>query len=312
MQAELILNTNDDLMIANTARVSFGNWKTELDLTPRPDGKLRDPALINYLASEQHISPFFHVRLTMVLPMQAINLYTITDPTYLFRAVWKPLGNGLLKFRTSYYGWMRLLRDGMIPTVYQSGVYNALNQPAFTYTNLAYCLSSMQPIPLMDDNYLFTDTETDPHFIDHSVRITAPIPIARQMFTHKMFDSNEISRRYVSTEPDTYFITHHRSKPEGSIKQGSGGIHPENDVLVSMQSDYLQATVNYYNDLISAGVAPEQARFYLPQSMETQFIFTGSEVSWKRLIGNRTDPHAQQEIVELALTIEPLLSPLYQ
>ena len=307
MNAELITNTNDDLMIANTARVSFGNWKSELDLSLRKDGKQRDPALIDYLAREQHISPFFHVRFTMILPMQAINLYFITDPTYLFRAVWKILPDGTMKFRTSYYGWMRLLRDGIISPSYESGVYNALNQPSLYYANTAYNLDKYKPHPLTTDNYLFLGTEDDPNFIDHSVRITAPIPIARQIFTHKMFDSNEISRRYVSDEPTMHLIAEHRSKPEGSIKQGSGGVHPGNDLLVRMQFDYYSAAVTYYNDLIADGVAPEQARFYLPQAMETQFIFTGSAISWKRLIANRTDSHAQQEVIELATLINALL-----
>ena len=307
MNAELITNTNDDLMIANTARVSFGNWKSELDLSFRKDGKQCDPALIDYLAREQHISPFFHVRFTMILPMQAINLYFITDPTYLFRAVWKVLPDGTMKFRTSYYGWMRLLRDGIISPSYESGIYNALNQPSLHYANAAYNLDKYKPHPLTTDNYLSLGAEDDPNFIDHSIRITAPIPIARQIFTHKMFDSNEISRRYVSDEPTMHLIAEHRSKPEGSIKQGSGGVHPDNNLLVRMQSDYYNATVTYYNDLIADGVAPEQARFYLPQAMETQFIFTGSEVSWKRLIANRTDSHAQQEVVELATLINALL-----
>jgi thymidylate synthase (FAD) len=41
-----------DLTVANTARVSFGNWKDELDA--------KDAKLIGYLADHEHTSPFRH------------------------------------------------------------------------------------------------------------------------------------------------------------------------------------------------------------------------------------------------------------
>lgn len=52
MRVELLACMGDDLMVVNSARVSFNNRKTELDE--------KDKKLIAYLAKHQHWSPFSH------------------------------------------------------------------------------------------------------------------------------------------------------------------------------------------------------------------------------------------------------------
>ena len=53
MKAELIDVFGNDLLVANTARVSMGKWHTEFDAES-------DTRLIKYLARENHFSPFCH------------------------------------------------------------------------------------------------------------------------------------------------------------------------------------------------------------------------------------------------------------
>lgn len=325
MQATLITNTNNDLMVANTARVSFNKWNSELDLSLSPSGKPRDPALLQYLADHKHKSPFFHIRFTMEFPStEAIPLFAITDPTYLMGAVWS-VANGKLRFRTSYYGWVRLIKQRMIHPSYVSGVVNPLlNNPELQYCNLAYSLPDFVVTEQYDDNFLFTGTETDPHFIDASVRFHVPIFIARQLFTHRSFVSNEVSRRYVNSLPEFYKHQTYRKRPDGSIKQGSSLVDQVTDLACFVQelpnervfsaldptvdvtsvSSIVEAMHNLsstiYSSLIHARVAPEQARGVLPQDMMTTFIFTGSLVSWSRLIHERTYSGAQQEVADVA------------
>jgi thymidylate synthase (FAD) len=291
--------------------VSFNNWNSELDMTLNSKGIPKDVSLINYLARELHISPFFHVRLTLELPMDAIDLYDIEDPTYLFRAVWTPSGyrnnQEMMYFRHSYYGWVRLLKEGIIKKPYQGGVYAALDKEAFRLSNHAYNLNSMWKPEFDTAEDYTTDAVPNDHFIDYSMRVTAPIPIMRQMFTHRFLDSNESSRRYISSEPDTYEPTSWRMKPEGSIKQGSVGIHPSSDVITDAYKESVEKAVEVYTGMIDISVAPEQARFVLPQGMESTTIFTGSVVTWERMIVLRTDSHAQLEIQELARQCEEQL-----
>lgn len=309
MKAEFVQNTNNDLMIANVARVSFNKWNKELDMSLNPKNKPKDPALIKYLADHKHISPFFHPRITLILPKMALDLYDINDPTYLMGAVWERYNDRFIKFRTSYYGWVKLLQDKIIHPYYAFNVYQALTTgTAFKYANQAFNLE--EPAALWEEKFVEIN-EHNPFFIDYSIRIQCPIPIARQMFTHRMFVSNEVSRRYVDTTPDIYTPDQWRTRPEGSIKQGSGSIWDTPNFwtedpdgvdapLEEVYQYYMDQSLSFYNDMVNKGIAPEQARFVLPQAMETSFIFTGSAVSWARLLQSRFDTHAQKEIQYLA------------
>jgi thymidylate synthase (FAD) len=313
MKAEFVHNTQNDLMIANVARVSFDNWNEELDMTLNAKGNARDPNLIKYLADHKHISPFFHVRKSMILPIWAIDLYAINDPTYLMGAVWEKLNNNHIKLRTSYYGWIKLVQDKIIDEYFAYHVHTMLREEhALYHANKAFKLN---PYPTYHYGaYTVVPEENNPQFIDYSMRINCSIPMARQMFTHRMFVSNEMSRRYVDTPPEFYTPTEWRLRPDGSIKQGSAGVWSNpyfwteefDDVDVPIEevyAYYLENSKELYTDMINKGIAPEQARFVLPQAMETSFIFTGSAASWSRMIKLRLDSHAQLEIRDLAKMI---------
>lgn len=137
-----------------------------------------------------------------------------------------------------------------------------------------------------------------------------PIFIARQRFKHVVgFNYNEISRRYVDDIPEFYIPSEWRKRPEGSVKQGSSEETVENFELLNCNEIYnvkeyynivIEEIKNLYNSLINAGVAPEQARMVLPQSMYTEYYVTGSLAAWARAYKLRSDPHAQKEIQELA------------
>jgi len=66
-----------------------------------------------------------------------------------------------------------------------------------------------------------------------------------------------------------------------------------------------------YNELLRNGVAPEQARFVLPQSMYTEWYWTGSLAAYARFYSQRIDEHAQWEIREYAATIGRIISKLF-
>ena len=66
-----------------------------------------------------------------------------------------------------------------------------------------------------------------------------------------------------------------------------------------------------YNQLIDEGVAPEQARFVLPQAMFTEWYWTGSLAAYARFYSQRIDEHAQWEIREYAKVIGDTIRPLF-
>jgi len=104
-----------------------------------------------------------------------------------------------------------------------------------------------------------------------SFHIKAPIFVARQLVKHKFLRWNEISRRYVDSKPEFYEPDEWRGKSEDK-KQGSDGV-----VSVYMDQDMQwHRQLVAYENLINNGVCPEQARMVLPQSMMTEWYWSGS------------------------------------
>lgn len=134
-----------------------------------------------------------------------------------------------------------------------------------------------------------------------TLRETVPIFVARQRFKHVVgFTYNEVSRRYVDDPPEFFQPEIWRSRPEGSVKQGSGEPIQHNLAAQDIHYRLLTHAELAYEELLELGVAPEQARMVLPQSMMTSYYVTGSLAAWARAYKLRKDPHAQVEIQDLA------------
>ena len=145
-------------------------------------------------------------------------------------------------------------------------------------------------------------------------RISAPIFVARQLVKHQVGGVwNEVSRRYVDDEPSFYFPTSFRGKPVNA-KQGSSDITIAVDStdLYTLEGDayhlhdhvdLVKYMLEWYNNAIKHGVAPEQARMFLPQNTMTEWYWTGSLAFFARVCKQRLDPHAQQETREIAQMI---------
>lgn len=146
-----------------------------------------------------------------------------------------------------------------------------------------------------------------------TLRFKAPIAIHAQCVKHQIgFAMNTVSRRYVSDEPEL-FIPEFRLAPEGSVKQGSGGVLDKIS-QVEVQRSYkahCDNMINLYNSLIVKGIAPEQARFVLPQGVMTEWVWSGSLQAWARFYNQRSDSHAQQEIQFLAHEVDKIVGALF-
>lgn len=144
-------------------------------------------------------------------------------------------------------------------------------------------------------------------------RIQAPIFVARQLQKHAVgLCWNEVSRRYVDTEPELYTPDYWRPRPEGSVKQGSGEGPTPLPPLDGLTPDNLgDMAVRLYTHMIASGVAPEQARMVLPQSTLTEWYWSGSLAAFARVCNLRLDPHAQAETAEVAAGIADYLRDLF-
>lgn len=143
-------------------------------------------------------------------------------------------------------------------------------------------------------------------------RVAAPVPIRTQCFKHKIgMVENEESRRYISTTPEVFIPDFFRSKPEGSIKQGSGEKHYQSSMWKEEYENATQGCVNLYLNMLQDGVCPEQARFVLPQGAIVNWIWTGNLVSFANFYLKRTDPNAQYEVRLVAEKVGKLVEEIF-
>jgi len=135
--------------------------------------------------------------------------------------------------------------------------------------------------------------------------IKAPIFVARQLQKHEYMPWNEISRRYVDSEPEFYQPDVWRGRSEDK-KQGSDGV-----VNVGKIGDISLTSKTLYNSLLDRGVAPEQARMVLPQSMMTEWYWSGSLHAFAKMCGLRLKPDTQYETRLVAEQIEDKMTELF-
>jgi len=130
-------------------------------------------------------------------------------------------------------------------------------------------------------------------------RIKAPIFVARQLVKHQVgLTWNEISRRYVDYEPEFYEVDSWRGRPINK-KQGSSEEEIEwidrGTRTDSLQSQVETIALKNYNRMLEAGIAPEQARMILPQSMMTEWYWSGTLYAFARVCNLRCAEDAQYE-----------------
>ena len=130
-----------------------------------------------------------------------------------------------------------------------------------------------------------------------SFHIKAPVFVARQLVKHKFLRWNEISRRYVDSEPQFYVPTTYRGRSLDK-KQGSAG-----KVTVS-DNGFNEIAMTEYEYLLDLGVCPEQARMVLPQSMMTEWYWSGSLDAFADMCKLRCAPDTQAETAEVAWGID--------
>ncbi len=142
-----------------------------------------------------------------------------------------------------------------------------------------------------------------------TLREKVPIFVARQRFKHTVgFSYNEVSRRYVDDEPEFFKPAEWRGRAENK-KQGSSDERISVNPVMMLQ--YHEGCLKQYKTLLSLGVAPEQARMVLPQSMYTEYYTTGSLSAFARAYKLRSSPDAQAEIQQLAKDWDKIIRPLF-
>lgn len=154
----------------------------------------------------------------------------------------------------------------------------------------------------------------------------APIAIARQLGKHQVgFSWNERSMRYRDSVIDMFIPDVYRGRPknlhEGSSDVDVGectahytiveGFDFRDATIKEVYEEAISFSSTMYEILIQAGLAPEQARFVLPQGMVTQWTWTGSLWGFFEVYRQRSSEHAQVEVQVFAEELDKIMSNLY-
>lgn len=173
-------------------------------------------------------------------------------------------------------------------------------------------------------NFLIRNKEFSP--FRHAVltfEVYAPLFVARQWWKYTIASThlddqigwNESSRRYVTEEPVFHlpYDEQWRSAPDNK-KQGSGecvnaaqGMWLTNDL-----ANYIQKGVELYEKALEDGIAPEQARLFLPSyGMYVRWRWTTSLAAVMHFLDERLEHKAQFEIQMYAKAVRDLTVAAY-
>ena len=105
--------------------------------------------------------------------------------------------------------------------------------------------------------------------------------------------------------PELYKPESWRGRPQNS-KQGSDGEVKLDKTIEHNMETTMESCLILYNSLLQKGVAPEQARMVLPQSMMTEWYWSGTLYAFARVCNLRCKPDTQKETQDVANEIDKL------
>lgn len=151
--------------------------------------------------------------------------------------------------------------------------------------------------------------------------IYAPLMVARQWWKYAVGSThlddqsgwNESSRRYITENEEFYIPNMWRTAPDNS-KQGSGP--PMNDEMQQKWTSLLEymneTALNMYQRALEAGMAPEQARLFLPAyGMYVRWRWTASLAAVIHFLQQRLEHDAQIEIQAYAEAVKNITQAIY-
>lgn len=310
---ELLNHGNDDNTVRDAARVSHDAC-----------AKSASPTLLNYLAKNDHFTPYGHVRFrghfTGIDENKLLEWSADRLPGWEFG---RDFGGarGAWWIEGSLYNWLGVGEDlppinclgRLLAHLCASGCEDSVN--AFVFNDWKEDRAIEKSDDIVPGSWL-------------TFRIHAPVIVLRQMMrSNHGIVYNEVSRRYIVSDPSFFEPEVWRRKPKKGIKQGSGegevrtflssqmnewikdrGFFPFAVDLSTAYRDWIQTAGELYNLFIGAGVAPELARSLLPVSHYSEVWMTASPAAIRRIVGLRSNRgannHAQKEIEEVSRAIE--------
>jgi len=333
---EILSGETNDLAVVNAARVSFNRTSTNFTtIKDKPKGS--DEALLDFLARENHWTPFAHPSYVFMrhLPKDEFILYANHTKDYQFDRHIFPLEGSNVRFieRGSAYAYIATCLDAAVrggspnhphPFRHETDpIYHMMADMPYTLLAFSKARRCLFPSMLHHDTLkrcrrITCDFEqhtqnmkTAESIATISLRIKMPIFVERQWFKHTQgFIRSSVSRRYVRDIPEFFTPDDYRLQ-DVNVKQGSSSDTLSLSHFLDVDTDVHQhvlQSIKLYQDMREKGVCAEQARIVFPQNMYTEFIETGTIAAYKRLLHLRLAKVAQKEIRDYASALLEMLS----
>ena len=113
-----------------------------------------------------------------------------------------------------------------------------------------------------------------------------------QLVRHRLAAFTQQSQRYVS-ENNFSYVTPDAIKNDSKIRV--------------MYEEHMENVRKFYKTLLDNGVKKEDARFVLPNAVESEIVMTANFREWRHILEIRGDIHAQWEIRRIAMGILKVL-----
>ena len=153
--------------------------------------------------------------------------------------------------------------------------------------------------------------------IEHSmitVRFICDRGVSHELVRHRLASFSQESTRYVNYEGDTTFILpsylHRGSKIYNDSSIDDGSTTTEDNIQLNKYSVWLNAMYRAeeaYNDMLSWGCSPQEARAVLPNSVKTEVVMTANIREWRHVLKLRTSKASHPQMRALMI---PLLEEL--
>lgn len=291
----LIDEPNSDLKVVNAARVSFAKKSTAFEE--------RDAKLIQYLAKNNHWTPFAHCRTLTKIHLSVRWLgWMCNVGGFGLRSTGKVEMNDLGEITYEHLLSYSLAHFNATP--FPSGY----SQP-FKAT-CPHSVTALTGLYIAGTSGIEASSWSEwPEEEPVTLHIKMPLFVAAQWKRSTVgIVYNEVSRRYVDDPPEFHVPSKWRKRPDKSIKQGSSD--ETLDHIPSRPACY-EEVYDEYSYLLGEDVAPEQARIVLPVSTYTELWMTCSLKALARVLKLRLDPHAQWEVRQYAQAVRDLVAPKY-
>ena len=133
--------------------------------------------------------------------------------------------------------------------------------------------------------------------------------IAAQILRHRSFTYQEFSQRYADASllGDELPVPELRKQDTKNRQNSTDDLDPEVKRSFERRIKHVFADImDLYDDMLSAGVAKESARFVLPLATPTRIYMTGSCRSWIHYISLREKNGTQKEHMEIAEQVKKI------